>query len=150
MPPVPNNVRLTDRQRSILRGTLAGDGNLHINIKRREKNAKLQLSHSPSQSEFLEWKFAELRPLFSDVRKINRNRSHKGELHVSSRAFEELTDIYEELYRQRGSKFITTEYLDTISGDDLALAVWFMDDGTTDFNRKRTSTTSLGADYSAF
>lgn len=124
-----NHVALTSRQLSILRGTMCGDGNLR-KAGVRAKNVCLQLSQGPKQRDYLEWKHAELRVLFSDNARINDKR--KNELHLSSRAFVELTEIYDELYFS-GERQLTCLFLNKL--DDLSMAVWFMDDGTVDNNR---------------
>lgn len=117
---------------SVLRGTLCGDGNLRINVRRRERNARLQLSQATRQREWLEWKVTELLPIFSENQPINDRRADKGELHISSRSFVELTALHTQLYGT-GRKTFTREFLDQL--DDLALAVWFCDDGSVDNHR---------------
>lgn len=132
MPPSPNHVNLNTRQMSILLGTMCGDGNLRINKLKREKNAKLQLSASPRFRSYLDWKLAELSPLFPNGIRINENRSHKGELHISSPSFVELTTIYNEIYFT-GRKILNLDFLNRL--DALAISVWYCDDGTVDRNR---------------
>lgn len=126
-----NHVELTTLEQSVLRGTLSGDGNLHVG-KKRSKNAVLQLSHSINQRDWLTWKYTVLRRLFSCRLIWEKN----GELHIQSRAYVELTDLYNEVYLN-GVKIFNRLWLDRL--DDLALAVWFCDDGTYDNNRKTTA-----------
>jgi hypothetical protein len=129
---------LTERQRTVLHGTLLGDGNLQI-PSAGGINAHLQLKHSLNQKDWFMWKYSELRNLFNcEPRELMNSSSFGDHMQIiaSSRCHPLLTEIHSEFYtRPPGEcadgvfrKQITRDILDKV--DDLALAVWFCDDGS--------------------
>jgi len=127
-----NFFRPTARQRSILVGTLLGDGSLT-----RQGNVAmpmLRLEHSIKQADYLDWKAAELGSLFKSHKPIVRPHRVSGfgetrACYLHSRAHPWLLKWYDIFYPPpERKKLITPELLSYV--DDLALAVWFMDDGS--------------------
>ena len=129
-------IELTNRQKSIIIGSLLGDSSLRkTNI-----NPIFTCEHGIKQLEYCKWKAKELESLgakFSiSKRKIVDKRT--GLYYESAicrlPANPELLPIYNNLYID-GRKTITSEYLKDF--DELSLAVMFMDDGS--FNGKSIS-----------
>jgi hypothetical protein len=132
---------ITPEQRSIINGTLMGDGSLGLYDT--HVNAHLDLKHSLVQNEWLYFKFNKLRNLFNTEPYVGEIKCKKcGKLHkyieAQSRSHPLLTEIYHQYYTRPDSectdsiykKRITPELLKNLEGDDLALMVWFCDDGS--------------------
>jgi len=122
----------TSEQQSILHGTLLGDGNLNI-TNSGGVNAHLQLKHSIKQRDWFMWKYTRLRNLFQMEPKTTFDRCGiKGyehrvyeKIYASSKCHPLLTIIHRQFYPAK--KVVTQSILDQV--DDLALMVWFCDDG---------------------
>lgn len=122
-------IKPTDRQLSIIVGSLLGDASLRkANI-----NPIFTCEHGIKQKDYCEWKACELKSLgakFSlSKRKIADPRTgiHYESAICRLPANPELLTLYDTLYIN-GRKSITKEYLDNF--DSLSLAVMFMDDGS--------------------
>ncbi len=115
---------LSSRQKSIIQGSLLGDGCLHAGWPGTSVNYVFSKTHSVKQSEYVNWICTELKPfvlkkpyLYEPVQSLKlRTISHP-----------ELTEL-RPLFYQNGKKKLP-EIIDQIMIDPLALAVWFMDDG---------------------
>src|SRR6266702_146027 len=123
------SIGLTARARSILIGTLLGDGRLQPTGGRR---ARLRLEHGLDQAEYLLWKVDELsgiaagRTTYLDrvhpvTRAVYRYVRHQS---FASAIYGQLWKIF---YPQ-GQKRIP-DLLPELLTEPLALAVWYMDDG---------------------
>lgn len=123
---------LTSYQRSVLIGTLLGDGCLMLH----GRNPRLQLGHSEKQRSYLEWKVGVFAKLFEGC----RVRSYKTKLgydvvNAGSRCHPVLIEFYKLFYsrpinecsKHVHKKRITPGILSMV--DDLALAIWWADDG---------------------
>jgi len=121
----PIQFELDQAQRSVLVGTLLGDGFLYMG--RRSKCPSLRLGHGPRQKDYLIWKASIFNDLFKTT--VPREYSYKSgvQLHLASRSHPELLE-YHRLFYGTGRKRITPQVLDLV--DDVALAVWYGDDGT--------------------
>lgn len=134
----PNVVKsISDVQRSIIVGTVLGDGHMDLF----QSGASLTLVHCIKQLPWLEWKAGQLAPLFSrtqaKVRRVKKTRSWN--VQKRSMAHPLLVDLYHlfhsrpehECTKVRGKtihkKMVTSAVLDLV--DPLALAVWYGDDG---------------------
>lgn len=123
-----NNVKLTRNQKSIIIGTVIGDGYLQ---RTGAKNARLRLEHGRTQKEYLLWKIRNLSRLFQGKpTDLSRRHPKTKKLYLYSRmqsdSTPELGKIHKIFY-SNGRKQIPQcldQYL-----DDLAMAVWYMDDG---------------------
>jgi len=113
---------LTQLQKSFLVGTLLGDG--YIRRVRGRRNAFLEVNHSITQKEYVEWKYDLLKDL---VRSGPKERFGKG-TRIAYRFFTkqhpEFTKTMDLFYKNK-KKCIPDLILDPMS-----LAVWFMDDGS--------------------
>ena len=114
---------LAQFQKSLIIGTILGDGYLRIVPGR--KNAFLEINHSFSQKEYVDWKFEKLKNICNSgpiARKCNGNRIA---YRFYTKQYPELTEIYNYFYKD-GEKIVP----DNLKLDALALSVWFMDDGS--------------------
>lgn len=130
--------QLSTHQTSVLVGTLLGDAALTKG--KTGRYAHMSLTHGEKQQSYLEWKVDQLRPLFKDTvkyyRKVQPNRNNAVQLSVNSRSWPML-QVYRELLYPDGKKRFTSAMLQQV--DDVALSVWFCDDGTLMANNHRES-----------
>lgn len=117
----------TERQHQIVLGTLLGDG--HI----RGDGNIMALTHGPKQLEYLNWKAKELEPFFEPRdAKFRSSAPHKngknypGYYHISHA--HPVFGKYRTMFYNESTKIVTREILNQLQ--PLALAVWYMDDGT--------------------
>lgn len=121
-------IEMTDRQRSIILGSLLGDASLRkTNI-----NPIFTCEHGIKQLEYCKWKAKELESLGAKFSTSRRKTIDKRTgLYYESAicrlpANPVFLPIYNNLYKN-GKKTITSEYLESFN--ELSLAVMFMDDG---------------------
>jgi hypothetical protein len=113
---------LTQEQKSIIIGTLLGDG--YIRIIPGRKNAFLEVNHSISEKEYVDWKCLKLRTLVKSFPKKRRGKKGRIAYRFFTRQHPKLTELYKKFY-QDGKKSVSELKLNS-----LILAVWFMDDGS--------------------
>lgn len=112
-------VSLSETQRSVLVGTLLGDGAMRC-----KTNALLEINHSAAQRGYVDWKYEVFRDL---VRTPPRGRAGNGgrlAYRFVTRSDPSLTPYYRSFY-PAGRKTVPELEL-----TPLALAVWLMDDGS--------------------
>lgn len=115
--------RLNQFQRSVIIGTLLGDGYLRIVPGR--QNAFLEVNHALSQREYVEWKYNVLKNVSAGAPKVRNGNGHRQAIRFHTRQSSELTELAHRFYRNRIKVIPKGLKLDTLS-----LAVWFMDDGS--------------------
>jgi len=115
-------VQFTARQRSIIVGSILGDGCIRKDRHKISENAHLLCGQCARRKEYLEWKARELEPFSRPLHKDESWNTY-GFRTVSYVAFNEFYDLFWE----NGRKTVP----ENIAGylDELALAVWYMDDG---------------------
>ena len=115
---------LTERQKAIIIGSLLGDGTMRC-----KTNALLEINHSIKQSEYVDWKYNELKKLVSS--KPHKRFGNAGRIayRFTTKSLPELTKIYREFYAD-GRKIVPNG----LKIHPLSLAVWFMDDGCKSHN----------------
>ena len=111
---------LTEEQKSILIGTLLGDGTM-----RKKKNAHLEINHSYTQKVLVDWIFSKFRTLVTTPPKWRKGNGNRQAYRFATQKLPSLTPFYNLFYRS-GKKIIPTN----LRLDPLSLAVWFMDDGS--------------------
>jgi hypothetical protein len=122
-------MKLTQRQESILVGTVLGDGYLQ---KTGKKNARLKLEHGAAQKEYIIWKgkqFPKLflgKPAYVERKHPRTNRVYKY-WRWQSNATPTLGKWHRIFYKN-GKKRIPSNLVNIVQ-HSLALAVWYMDDG---------------------
>jgi recombination protein RecA len=114
--------RLSDQQFQVVLGSLMGDGNLSPN--RRDRNGvRFRLGHGAKRSGYLEWKTSLMGNIGHSVRE-----NSKGARFVDFTPLPELAELQRAVYLGDGKKFLSEEYLKALT--PLALAIWYMDDGS--------------------
>lgn len=114
---------LTKLQQSLIIGTLLGDGYLRIVPGR--KNAFLEINHSFSQKEYVDWKYEMLKSVCKNG-PVSRNGNGKRIAYrFTTRQCSELTEL-KKLFYVDGIKRVPRNVI----LDPMMLAVWFMDDGS--------------------
>ena len=114
---------LTQTERSIILGSLLGDGYLRIVQGRR--NALLEVNHSLAQKDYVDWKYKMLKSLCKSLPKERKGNGGRRAYRFSTRQHEELTKLFK-LFYQNGKKVIPT----TLELNSIMLAIWYMDDGS--------------------
>jgi len=114
---------LTQNQRSIIIGTLLGDG--YMRIIPRRKNAFLEVNHSSKQKDYVDWKYQELASIVKSGPKMRKGNGQRIAYRFFTQCLPEITELYRAFY-ENGKKIIPKD----IRIDQLGLAVWFMDDGS--------------------
>ena len=113
---------LSEQQFQVVLGSLMGDGNLSPN--RRDRNGvRLRLGHGSKQADYLQWKTDLLGNIVHSVRE-----NDKGARFVDFTPLPELAELQRAVYLGDGKKFLSAEYLKALT--PLALAIWYMDDGS--------------------
>lgn len=115
---------LTDQQRSVLIGTLLGDGAMRC-----KTNALLEVNHSIAQKSYVDWKYAVFADLTATPPSARAGNGDRVAYRFVTRSLPVLTPFYA-LFYPAGQKVVPD-----ITLTPLALAVWLMDDGS----RSRTS-----------
>jgi hypothetical protein len=113
---------LTQLQKSLIIGTLLGDGYLR-KLKGR-KDAFLEVNHSIRAKDYVDWKYSVLKSIAGGVPKSRHGNGHRIAYRFYTRQHPELSQMHE-LFYESGKKRIPDIQLDPVS-----LAVWFMDDGS--------------------
>lgn len=115
------NIHLTELQKSIIIGTVLGDGSLSETFSK--NNLRLQIEHCNAQKEYVFWKYEMLKNLIltPPIYKI-QHRSWAFRT-ISHPELSEIGRIFYKDYRK-----ILPENLEKIL-TPIGLAVWFMDDG---------------------
>lgn len=114
---------LTQLQRSIIIGTVLGDG--YLRIVSGKKNALLEINHAYSQKEYVDWKYEMLKALCKSGPKSRVSNDARVAYRFTTRQHPEITELYTAFYGE-SKKCIP----DTLTLDPVMLAVWFMDDGS--------------------
>jgi len=113
---------LTQLQKSIIIGSLLGDGYLRALPGR--KDAFLEINHSIEAKEYVDWKFQMLRNICISGPKKRKGKGKRVAYRFFTRQHPELSELWEMFYR-KGKKIIPSN----LRLDPIILSVWFMDDG---------------------
>jgi recombination protein RecA len=114
--------RLSDQQWQVVLGALLGDGNLSPN-RRGRNGVRFRLGHSAQQADYLDWKVS----LLANIG-VSRRTNANGAVFAHFTPLPELGELQRTVYLGDGKETITEEYLKALT--PLALAIWFMDDGS--------------------
>jgi hypothetical protein len=114
---------LTQLQRSIIIGSLLGDG--YVRIVDGRKDAFLEINHSISQKEYVDWKYEMLQSICVSGPVSRKGNGTRTAYRFTTKQHSEITQLF------------TSFYTDKVKGipdglvlDPITLAVWFMDDGS--------------------
>ncbi len=114
---------LTSTQESILIGSILGDGSLRRQGTR--INALLEVNHSFKEKEYVDWKWNHFKNLVLSEPKTRIGKGPRIAYRFTTRSLPVFTEYYERFYIGN-KKTVPKDLVLT----PLALAVWFMDDGT--------------------
>src|SRR5664280_2639076 len=114
--------RLSDQQWQLVLGGLMGNAHLAPNPRDRH-GVCFRMGHGEKQVEYLDWKAS----LFGNIAQ-SRNVNVKGAVFVALSPLCELGELRDVVYWGDGNKHLTDDYFKSLS--PLALAIWFMDDGS--------------------
>ena len=114
---------LTQYQKSLIIGTILGDGYLRIIPGR--NNAFLEINHSFSQKQYVDWKFEKLQNICISRPKIRKGNGNRIAYRFYTKQYPDLTKFYNNFYKN-DYKIVP----DNLKLDAVALSVWFMDDGS--------------------
>jgi len=114
---------LTQLQKSVIIGSLLGDGYLRIIPGR--KNAFLEINHSITAKEYVDWKFLMLKNICASGPKQRKGKNKRIAYRFFTRQHPELSELHKIFYRNK-EKIIPSN----LNLDPIILAVWFMDDGS--------------------
>lgn len=111
----------------VILGSVLGDGSLKI--QKNYKNARLQIRHSIIQKEYLLWKKTQLHEISLAKTQIQKadGFSKNQKISFQSRATKELTKIHAIVCKDNKVN-IQLYWLNAL--DELALLVWWLDDGS--------------------
>ena len=130
------NLTLTQTQRSLLVGMLLGDG--HLETQNHGRTYRLKVEHSIIQKEYVAWLYEQFKDLVrtppQEKKKILRGKSHV------SYSFSTYSLGMFRFYAQQfydGRKKIIPKLIKKLI-DPLALAIWFMDDGSYKSKKHKT------------
>ena len=113
---------LTQEQKSIIIGSVLGDGYLRIVPGR--NNAFLEVNHSINERDYVDWKYQKLKEIVKSPPKLRRGKGRRIAYRFFTRQHPGLTKLYQKFYRN-GKKIVPKLKL-----NPLTIAVWFMDDGS--------------------
>jgi recombination protein RecA len=127
---------LGGQQIQVILGSLMGDGNLSPN-RRDRSGTRFRMGHGAKQAEYLDWKVS----LLGNV-PHSRTVNAKGAVFADFKPLPELAELHETVYFGDGKKHLTWEYLKSLT--PLALAVWYMDDGSFTLRSKGVQERTVG------
>ena len=110
---------LTGTQRSIIVGSLLGDGAMRC-----KANALLEINHGLRQKFYVDWKYQQLANLVTTPPKARKGNGARIAYRFTTRSLPELTPLFQRFYSDK-RKVVPSD----LTLDPLSLAVWFMDDG---------------------
>lgn len=139
------NTPMTKFQKSIILGSLLGDGNLRLAP--HSKNAILRIGHCEKQLPYLSWKHSIMKP-FSRELKLDQPEHRKlingyecfsnNFYRFNTIAHPDITNIYQR-YVRNNIKHVFEYLIDEI--DIVAMSIWMADDGSV-YVDKRNGTSS--------
>lgn len=132
---VKEHLAITPEQRSVIIGSLLGDGTMRLG--RKAANANFKVEHGLAQKAYVAWKYEKLKSLVHTEPKLSYRYRESGERYPKSWWFRTLrhplfTEVYDRFYERDGyrtGKKIIPQNI-AFDLDAQALAVWIMDDGS--------------------
>jgi len=111
--------QLSPNEHDVILGSLLGDGSM-----RRKRNALLEINHCAAQKDYVDWKYDRLRRLVATPPKARATNGGRIAYRFVTLSLPCLTPYHTAFYAT-GRKVVPELEL-----SPLALAVWFMDDGS--------------------
>lgn len=120
---------VTDRQFSIIVGSLLGDAYI-------SPLGKIQFEHSEKAKEYVQWKFKEMdRIRYQNIGYVKRTLNDKILYSYRFWTRQFFRPLRKMAYQENGKKYISQQWLAECT--PLALAIWYMDDGHYEREKKR-------------
>ena len=113
---------LTQLQKSFIIGTLLGDG--YIRRVKGRQNAFLEVNHSITQKEYVEWKYELLKNLTRSGPKSRNGNGNRIAYRFFTKQHPEFTKTMDLFYKDK------KKCIPDLELDPMMLAVWYMDDGS--------------------
>ena len=141
--PIKTALALSNEQRSVLVGSILGDGTLRLG--EGAINVNLKIEHGLAQKDYVFWKYKIFRPWVFTEPKVSYRYRDSGERYAKSWWFRTirhpiLTEFRNRFYTS-SRKVIPKDIAKDLN--PLALAVWIMDDGGNNRNHIDISTYSF-------
>jgi recombination protein RecA len=114
---------LSQMQVQVILGALMGDGNLSRPVRKDDESARFRMGHGARQAAYLNWKIS----LLANI-PHGRTTNAKSAVFADFTPLAELAELREAVYFGDGKKHLSWDYLKSLT--PLALAIWYMDDGT--------------------
>lgn len=114
---------LTQFERSIIIGSLLGDG--YIRIIPGRLNAFLEINHSIKARDYVDYKYTSLQRLCESAPKQRESNEDRVAYRFFTKQHPELTELYHQFYKDN-KKIIPKDLM----LDPVILAIWYMDDGS--------------------
>src|SRR5580692_2471748 len=113
---------LSSQQVQLILGSLMGNGNLSPN-RREGSGTRFRMGYGAKQAAYLDWKVS----MLGNVG-CTRTTNARGAVLADFTPLPELAELHEAVYFGDGKKHLSWDYLKSLT--PLALAVWYMDDGS--------------------
>lgn len=111
---------LTEEQKQILIGVLLGDGAM-----RKKTHALLEINHSYSQKEYVDWLYQQFKDFVATSPKVRKGNGKRLAYRFTTKSILEFTYFYNRFFKEN-RKIIP----ETLTLSPLTLAIWYMDDGS--------------------
>ena len=115
--------RLNQKQKSLIYGSLLGDG--YMRIMEGRKDAFLEINHSIKAKKYVDWKFNILKNICISPPKERNTNEGRVAYRFFTKQNSELTKIYDLFYKNKKKVIPKSLVL-----DPMTLAIWYMDDGS--------------------
>ena len=124
--------KITDMEKQILLGSLLGD----MSAVKECQNTRVEETHSLVQLDYLKWKHKNMPSINSKIITIKSKTKNKDYPRLLSKTSNALNWFYDQFYSS-GKKRVTENIL--CACQETALAVWYCDDGSYDFENRQCS-----------
>lgn len=120
---------MNEKQRSIMVGTLLGDG--HLETQNQGRTYRLKIEHSIKQKDYTDWFYQNFKSWVNDAPK-EKNKVVRGKTYTNyyfqTRSVGEFR-FYGQIFYDKDGKKVIPDFINKLLSP-LTLAVWFMDDGS--------------------
>jgi len=128
---------LSQMQVQVILGALMGDGNLSRPVRKDDESARFRMGHGARQAAYLDWKIS----LLANIPHA-RTTNAKSAVFADFTPLAELAELREAIYFGDGKKHLSWDYLKGLT--PLALAIWYMDDGSFTLRSKGVQARTAG------
>jgi len=129
---------LSQTQEQIVAGLLLGDGYLEFD---KFKASRLQIKQAKCKRDYVFWLYSQLA---EKVKTPPKQRLDTMQWYFSTRSLREL-ELWRQIFYPKGKKVVPKNITELLC-EPIALAVWFMDDGTLDYRIRSHYSFTLSTD----